>query len=68
VIFFTPDCSNSSAILIWKLVKFLDVPLSIRSYPYLDDLDATIEAYRAEKNAEPWPMEEERERQLGEVP
>ncbi len=46
---------------------FLDVPLSIRSYAYLDELDATIEAYRAEKNAEPWPMNEERERQLGEV-
>ena len=35
---------------------FLDVSLSIRSYPYLDDVDATIEAYRREKNAEPWPL------------
>lgn len=46
---------------------FLDVSLSIRSYPYLDDVDATIEAYRREKNAEPWPLEEDPDEQLGEV-
>ncbi len=46
---------------------FLDVSLSIRSYPYLDDLDATIEAYRQEKNAEPWPDHADPEILLGEV-